>query len=271
MYLLFDIGGSQTRLAISKDGKTISGEKKFATIQNFKEAIKVIREEVFKLTNGEKIEAAAGGIAGPFDQTRSHLLNAPHLTDWINKPIKNTFEEIFRCNVFLENDAAMAGLGEAVFGSGKNSEIVAFIGIGTGVGGSRIVSKKIDKTTIGYEPGHHIINFKDNDVVYFEELVSGSGIKTMFGKNATEITDEKILDNIAQTIAFGLNNVTVFWSPEVIILGGGLIVNDKVHIEKIQYHLNNILRIYPVKPKLLKASLGDMSGLYGALAYLQKS
>ncbi len=271
MYLLFDIGGTQMRFAVSKDGKEISEVKKIPTIQNFQEALPVIRDTIFSLTNGEKIEAAVGGAPGPFDSTKSFLINAPHLTDWINKPMKETLEKILGCNVYLENDAGLAALGEATYGAGKDNSIVAFIGIGTGVGGAKIVDKKLDKTTIGFEPGHHIIKFEDGDVHYFEELVSGAGIKKLYGKTPSEINDPTIWEEIEKIIAFGLNNVAVFWSPEIIVLGGGIVLTNKISIEKIQFHLDSILRIYPTKPKIVRTKLDDMSGLYGALAYLETS
>ena len=73
----------------------------FDTPQSYSEALDLIRnfavdQPVESITNG------AGGVAGPFDQERRKLVNAPHLQDWIGKPIADDLEEIFSAPVFLE-------------------------------------------------------------------------------------------------------------------------------------------------------------------------
>src|SRR4030066_415253 len=51
---------------------------------------------------------------------------------------------------------------EKVKGAGKGFNIVAFLTIGTGVGGARIVGGKPDANVFGFEPGHQIIDLGGN-------------------------------------------------------------------------------------------------------------
>lgn len=43
-----------------------------------------------------------------------------------------------------------------------------------------------------------------------------------------------------------------------------------IPIERVRHHLKNILTIFPEHPKIEKATLGDVGGLWGALAYVKQ-
>ncbi len=274
MYLLFDIGGTKMRLAKSEDHKKVSSIEIVKTPQNFQEGVDLFARIADKLADGKKITVAAGGMAGPLDNQKSKLLNAPHLPGWIEKPLKKTLAKNIGSNVYLENDAALSGLGEATYGSGQGYKIVVYITISTGVGGARIVNSHIDTNALGFEPGHQIIE-KDgvlcptcNMPGHLEGYVSGTAIKKRFGKNPEEIKDPKVWDDIAELLAIGLNNTIVHWSPDIVILGGS--VMKSLSTENIKGHLKNILTIFKEAPILKKTALGDTGGLYGAMALLNQ-
>lgn len=161
MYLLFDIGGTNIRLAISKDGKTFGNPKIFSTPKSFNDGMRFIKKEALEISGGKKIKAVAGGIAGHLDKNKTKLAGSPNLPAWVGKPLKRALEDSFGAPVVLENDASVVGLGEAVFGAGKGKSIVAYITVSTGIGGARIVDGRIDKSSSGFEPWHQIINFDD--------------------------------------------------------------------------------------------------------------
>ena len=45
--------------------------------------------------------------------------------------------------VFLENDANVAALGEAVYGAGKGYELALYVTIGSGIGGGLVIKNEI--------------------------------------------------------------------------------------------------------------------------------
>ena len=63
----------------------------------------------------------------------------------------------------IANDTAVVGLGEAHRGAGIGYNIVTYITVSTGVGGTRIVDGRIDRRIYGFEPGHQTIDI-DNSV-----------------------------------------------------------------------------------------------------------
>jgi len=274
MYLLFDIGGTKMRLAISRDGRTFDEPSIVNTPRDFEEGMALFEKITLKLSNKEKINAVAGGIAGPLDREKTKLINSPNISGWFNKPLKKTIQRLVNAPVFIENDAAIIGLGEAVVGAGKRTGIVVYITISTGVGGVRIVDGKIDRNSFGFEPGHQIIVIDGNPCScsgngHLESYVSGSVIEKNMGKKGEIIKDSAFWDEVTKYLAIGLNNTIVHWSPDIVVLGGS--VMESISIDRVRFYLKKVLKIFPQSPPVEKAKLRDLGGLYGALIFLQQS
>ena len=271
MYLLFDIGGTNMRLAISSDGKTVSEPTIVPTPPDFQDGLKTIKNIAGQLTGGQKIEGVAGGIAGPLDKGKTMLVKSPHIGEWINKPLKVELETIFKVPVFLENDANLGGLGEATAGAGIGYSIVAYLTVSTGVGGVRLVNGKIDENSLGFEPGHQIIIPEGNlcqcgGKGHLEAYVGGFYLEKIYGQKAEKLHDSAIWDQVAKYLAIGLNNATVHWSPNIIVLGGS--VMDSIPLQKVRTYLQEFLTIFPDCPETTLSKHGDLAGLYGALSLL---
>jgi len=269
MFLVFDIGGTNMRLAVSRDGKNIAEPKILKTPKDFDEGMLLFKKTALDLSGGEKIKAAAGGIAGPLDGKKERLTNSPNLPGWINKPLKENVEQFIDAPAHIENDAAVAGLGESLVGAGKGYAIVAYITVSTGVGGARIVDGKIDRNAMGFEPGHQIIEINGPLCPtcgihgHLEGYISGSALINKYGKKPQDIMDSKVWDEIAYYLALGVHNSLLHWSPDVIVLGGSMMKN--ISLEKVKENLDKILTIFPKAPLIKHAELGDKGGLYGAL------
>lgn len=272
MYLLFDIGGTNTRIALSSDGKRLDKKISFPTPESFDEIIARMQGLAT-----EKITGIAGGIAAPLNREKTRLENHSNLpASWVDIPLKQMLEDTFQAPVFLENDAAVVGLGEAVVGAGKGKRVVVYITVSTGVGGVYIMNEEIVESAHGFEPGHQIIDFQAAEPIcpgcqrpgHLEAYVAGPAIEKRYGKKPEEIFDEKIWDEIAKILAVGLNNTLMHWSCDMIVLGGS--VMKSLPIEKVQQHLNALMIIFPRKPVLALRTLESVGGLYGAMALLNK-
>src|SRR3989344_3687759 len=175
-YLLFDIGGSKTRIAISFDGDYFGEPRIIDTPESFEEGMVQI-EKIAKEMKNENIGLIVGGIAGPLNSEKSMVINAPNIPGWNNKPLKAELEKRLQAPVMLENDVALIGLGEALEGAGKGYEIVAYMTVSTGVNGVRIVDGKIDRSVFGFEMGHQILDFdKSTFSGGFENMISGKAL-----------------------------------------------------------------------------------------------
>lgn len=269
MYLLFDVGGTKTRMAILEHGEPLKLTTITDTPQNFEEGMTLIKQLGYASLKNGHLKGVCMAIAGSLTPQKDALVNAPHLPDWANKPLKQRLNEIFGCLVLLENDAALAGLGEALHGAGQGYKIVAYMTISTGVGGAKIVNGKIDQSAEGFEPGHQIIGYHDDVAVELEQLVSGTALEKHFKKKPEEIKDEQIWSQVAKNLAVGLNNIVLTWSPDIIVLGGSLM--ESIPLEKVNLDLKQLVKIFPLIPKVVKGQLDDLAAIYGGMEYLKNN
>ena len=275
-YVLFDIGGTKTRVAISEDLQSFSAVESFKTPAKFDDGVEKIWDTIQKLTKNEVI-AMAGGLRGLINEQKTGIHNDAILTNWVGKDLVAALQKCIDVPVFLENDTAVAGVGEAVFGAGREMEIVAYHTVSTGVGGVKVENGDIDDASIGFEPGHQILDIDrtilgEDITPTLENLVSGTALAERFGVKAYEIPQSDIVWNeLADYLAQGLRNTILYWSPDVIVLGGAMIMGDPaIEIDDIRKYTVESLDGYVTAPLITKAELGDHAGLYGAMAILER-
>lgn len=276
VFIVFDIGGTKTRVAVSHDGKTFDEPKVAATPKNFDEAMISFKKLADEARGGLAVRALCGGVPGTLSRDGASIFKLPNLPEWNGKDIKSELKKMFDAPAYIENDAALIGLGEAVNGAGRGYGIVVYITVSTGVGGARIEDGVIDKKSFGFEPGWQIINFadlnKDQSGGYLGRYISGNALEEKFGKPAKDIVDEDVHDDLSFYLACGLHNTILHWSPDVVVLGGPIIMNHRLMpLAKVEEHLRVLLSEFPEIPVIKKAELGDFGGLHGALVFLSKN
>ena len=263
MYLLFDIGATNMRIAVSHDGETILEQKIIPTPSDFTEGIKAFKNCARELCGDMIINAAAGGVPGILNKDKTVLLSAPNLEKWEDVFLKEALEKALDVPVHLENDAALGALGEAVFGAGKDKRIVAYFTVSTGVGGARVTDGKLDEGAFGFEPHRQIVD-GTHKLGYY---ISGNGIKKRYGKSPEDIEDPAMWEEAARWLAIGVNNAIALWSPEIFVLGGA-VMRHRISVADVKRQVEEFGN-FPEFPEIVAAQLGDMSGLYGALALVR--
>jgi len=275
-YLLFDVGGTNTRVTVSEDLKSFETPKKFKTPKKYDEGIEQIVAAAKELAP-KGFEGIGGGIRGTLNHDNTELVMEYTLSDWVEKPIHKELEKKLKGKVFLENDAALSGLGEANFGAGKGHEIVVYHTVSTGVGGAKIENGKLDNSYYGFEPGRQVIDV-DRTVLgedvppTLENLVSGTAVENRIGSKPYDIPQEDALwDQLAFYLVNGLRNSVMYWSPDIIVLGGSMILGDpRILLEDIQRHAEIVIGEDIPLPEIVTAKLGDYGGLYGAMSLLSE-
>lgn len=273
MFILFDIGGTKTRVASTTDLRSILHVEKFDTPLRYQDGLSVISEAIKRVSSGEIITALAGGIRGPLNHEKTGIVSEKVLIDWVGRSVTGDLSTKFDAPVFLENDTAIVGLGEVVYGAGKGYDIVAYHTVSTGVGGARYIHGKLDEVSVGFEPGHQILDI-DRTILgahvapTLENMVSGNALEKRRGMKPYEISqDDHVWNELARNLAYGLKNTIVYWSPDTIVLGGSMIVgNPRILLEDIIRHTEEALDGLVQCPRILDATLKDEGGLYGAMA-----
>lgn len=268
MFFLFDVGGTKIRMA-GADSNGFVGEPVIAaTPKDFDAGVRLLKETYQTVCKSQSPVAVIGGLAGSYDRGHTTLVSGSNIASWVGKPVKEILEHELAAKVTLENDAALAGLGEAVMGAGKDFEIVGYMTVSTGVGGARITNKTIDRHVFGFEPGFQIVDM-DRSLCSrctrpdLSAHISGRGIEDHYGRRAETITDASVWEGVAAALAVGLTNTILHWSPDVMVLGGS--VMQSVSIERVRELVKEFLHVYAEIPPIERAQLGDVGGLQGAL------
>lgn len=268
MYLSIDVGGTKTRIDASEDLRTIVKHYHFSTLKSPNELVKKIKY-LFSHIDGIIL-----GLPGVLNKEKSELINSPNLNkSWVNLNFKELLKEL-TSNIFCQNDAALAGLAEAVLGGGKNYNIVVYLTISTGVGGVKIINKQIEQNNFGFEPGHQIIIENGRPCSCgqrgcLKAYVSGSAFQEIYKKEPKFCTNQNYWNKYAKYLGQGLINIITIWSPEILILGGSMLNEPIYFFNPLMEYLKNNLKIVPM-PQIKISQLKDDAGTLGGFLYLKQ-
>ncbi len=267
---LFDIGGTKTRVSITRNGTTFRRALVYPTPRHYRQGIQQLDNAIRTIADGWKISRIIGSIAAPLDTKHTKTIAAANLSNWFGFPITADLHHRFQVPVRLENDAALAGLGEATRGAGRGYRIVAYLTLSTGVGGVRIVRQSIDDSAVGFEPGNIVVSQTKDKVIQLDTLISGAGLSRRYRQAPELLKGRAVWRELEHNLALGLTTVTALWSPHIIVLGGAIGRSPQLQLKNVRSIVRRTLLHLPEPPKIVKGTLGDVAGLWGAMALLKK-
>src|SRR3989344_5374680 len=262
-YVGFDMGATSMRVArVMAEG--IGESQKIATPRDVQEGVRLLARLIHECAEGEPLAAVAGGV--PAVVSEGHMYRAPNQEGWTNFNMREALAEALGVPVQIHNDADLAALGEAVYGAGTGKRIVAYVGVGTGIGTSRVVEGRIDNGVYDFEAGHQIIEVSGTGTL--ESLASGGAFSKRFGVHPKDVPREEY-ERMTPVLAAGIYNMILHWSPEVVVLGGSM-MNEANGYRKgeIVSALGKLPAIYPALPEIRLSQMKDDAGLHGARALL---
>lgn len=152
VYLIGDIGGTKTHLALY-DGKVLS-DQKFSSGDY--DCLAAIAKEF--LANGEKIEKACFGIAGPVRNGRCQATNLPWVIDAVDLGKELGVECVYLLNDLEANAWGINALSEdQLYTLNKGDDVkgnCALISAGTGLGEAGIYYSGAEHRPFATEGGH---------------------------------------------------------------------------------------------------------------------
>lgn len=286
-FIGIDIGGTNIRAAILDEDHNIIGKFKFTNkvCLGPEINIKKLCNDIKEKWSHYDIKAIGVGTPGPLDLKKGIIKNPPNLKGWENFEIKAFMEKEFSLPVIVNNDANVAAFSEATIGAGKSAQSVYFITLSTGVGGGFIYQGKIVNgfNNIAAEINNMIINedsYRHADLNQggLEGQCSGESIsriatakfstamscKDVFDSAKNGNTDcRQILDNWVLNVAKAIANIVVVVDPEVIVLGGSVILHNQTYLEKIKTQVDFFV-FNSVDVNIKLAEIGDDTGLIGS-------
>jgi glucokinase len=247
------------------------------------------------------------GAAGMVNREKGVLLNAVNLG--LNEvSLTEPLSQQYGVPAKLGNDVEVATLGELRFGAGKGCDHFVCIFVGTGIGSGVVVDGKILRGATGTagEIGHTVI-YPGGRVCgcgahgCLEAYASRGAIARLVASEIARGVESSVQDKIDPTkgilrskalsqaleqgdplvkravleaanyMGIGLVSIINFFNPKRIILGGGLIEASDMYFKTVcEVAAQRCLPIARKKLDIVKAALGDNSGIIGAAMLLAK-
>ena len=246
-YLGIDLGGTNVRVAkISEDGKILAQVKGPSYGQEGPAKVMANIKEMVRDIPGWKDCAGIGvGVPGPVDTKAGTMVLSTNLPGFAGYPFADEMSKEFGMPAFLDNDANVAGLAEAVVGAGKGLSTVFYVTISTGIGGVLVVDGKTvsGKHGFGGEIANIIIDRNREKVNYLnigaiENEASGTAITRKYEQLSGEriahtgvVFDRALAgDEIAKKVKAEYEKdlgqyfatIACVCDPDIFILGGGM-------------------------------------------------
>tara|TARA_B100000686_G_scaffold39570_1_gene41002 strand:+ start:1149 stop:2006 length:858 start_codon:yes stop_codon:yes gene_type:complete len=201
---------------------------------------------------------------------------------WKGTNIFAEFKTNFDVMVSIDTDVNASAIGEYKYGAGKGCPTLVYITIGTGIGGGVLFNGKPHTGKFHLEMGHMQVpnpdNFQGVCRIHgdcWEGMASGPSIEARWGVPSTEISESHVAwEKEAELIASGIISIIANYSPDRIILGGG-VMKQKHLYHKIHSKINELWNGYTplgiVSDLVVEPELGSDSGVIGALIIGQSS
>jgi fructokinase len=228
------------------------------------------------------------GIAsfGPVDldqasPTWGHITNTPK-PRWSGCNIAGYFADRMQVPLGFDTDVNAAALAEYLYGAGKGSRSIAYITIGTGIGGGLIIDGKPVHGIAHPEMGHIVPRRHGGDREFagicphhsdcLEGLASGPAIKARWGSSLSDLPQDHAAHAIvAEYIAQLCHALFAIAAVETIVLGGGVMKTAGL-LQRVKDRAASLDGGYlPGKARhcIVAPALGDNSGITGALSLAQ--
>lgn len=214
---------------------------------------------------------------------------------WRDFGLKEAISQRWRIPAFVENDVNLLALGESWLGVGRESQNLAVLSVGTGIGAGLIVGGQLYRGAneaageVGYLPPHRsALGRRYNGFGPLEEVAAGPGLVRRAQQAlaasrdsvlsqaqklhpddiyaAARAGDDVALELMAETadyLALAVAGLATVLNPEMILLGGEMARAADLLLDPLRQRLNGLL---PVMPRLEPAGLGDRGVLLGGAA-----
>ncbi len=269
-----------------------------------------IREVQGSLGLAERALRGVGvSVPGPLDTLAGIVSFTPNLPGWVDYPVAARLSAALDgVPVFIDDDANCAGLGEAVFGAGRGHEHQVYLTISTGIGGGIIIGGRVYRgfQDAAGEAGHITIipggpECGCGNSGCMEAVASGTAIArrgrqllvqdqsaslaALAGGVPERVTAAMVFDaardgdrgctmvveDAATYLGIGLATIVQLLNPAAIVLGGGVMEQSDFFLPLVDRRMRtHLFRVQRQGVVLLKATLGEQSGLWGALQLVRQ-
>ncbi|MBI4760945.1 MAG: ROK family protein [Chloroflexota bacterium] len=286
-------GGTKFLCAVGTAPGDIRREARFPTTtpaETLRQAV-----DFFKQAERDFGRLSALGVAsfGPLDPhpaspAYGRILSTPK-PGWTNADIVGPLRSAFDLPIAFDTDVNGAALGEWTWGAAQGLETFLYLTVGTGIGGGMMANGKLLHGLLHPEMGHILLPHDRIGDPFegacpfhkdcFEGLASGPALEKRWGQRAETLpSDHPAWRLEAHYIALALVNYILTFSPQRIIIGGGVGGRDDL-LPLIRTEVQTLLNGYVQSPAvtqhmdgyIVHPALGSRAGMLGAIALARQA
>ena len=292
-----DIGGTKIAVGeVSGGGKVVARlEVETEPEKGFDYAMERIRNmlRANARATGTRISGIGIACTGPVDPFSGEIGDVDFLQGWQGHNPVQALSHEFGVQAAMENDADAGALAEAAWGAGKGKRNLLYVTVGTGIGSGLILDGRLYRGVGRSHPelGHHVVDATGPACGCgargcWESLACGPAMVGWLKAEApkdyphlTNLTAKRICElaqqgdlwarrateREANYLGIGLANLVTLFTPEIIILGGGVMNSAHLFWDGIRKVIQSSCRLVPAeKTELTTATFGADSALIGA-------
>lgn len=285
-----DLGGTKVRVAIADLAFQIYAEEMVPTDPR---GGKFVVDQIVALCwqaadhldiPRQRLKMAVIGVPGAPDDKTGAVFLAPNIAGFDTMDVTAAFEAAFGFSVMVENDVNLAVIGENWLGQGQGIDNLAYIAVGTGIGGGLMVGGQLVRGAanaageLGFLPfGADPFEPESLRSGAFERVVASIGIMERYhllsGEEATvpaiferavggEAHAVRVLDDTAKYLARGIGAIAAIANPQKVILGGSIGLRPEL-IDRVKTFLP---ACFPYPVEVEASVLGARAAIVGAAA-----
>lgn len=215
------------------------------------------------------VHAIGIGAFGPVDVRTGMILRTTPKIPWRGAKLQERISKALEVPVVTDTDVNAAAFGEFRWGAAQGCSQFLYLTVGTGIGGGGMANGELLHGLLHPEMGHLHLPRHPKDRFAgvcpahggdcMEGLICGPALaaREKRGQDADEFA--------AHYLALGLVNLNYAFSPEKIILGGGVMKRAGL-LARVKRRLRELNRGYAPLAKIERPKLGDRAGVLGAIA-----
>jgi glucokinase len=229
------------------------------------------------------VDSVGVALPGLFD-TEGRAVLLPNLHgDWVGRPIADPLADALGRPVRLINDGHAFALAEARIGAARGADDVLCIVCGTGIGGGLVLGGRLH---LGVEDragevGHHTVvedgplcgcgNHGCLETLAGARAIAAAAQQPSFDDVVASARrgDERAREAIRRAAAYigiAIANLTIFITPERVVVGGGVAEAGELLLEPLRAEVERRAgRVAPLHAiEIVRATLGADAGAVGA-------
>lgn len=304
IYFGVDIGGTTVKVGCFDENGNLHSKYEIVTRRDgdgsyiLSDIFSSIEEHIYSIDeNVESVKGIGIGVPGPVLDER--IVNGCVNLGWGTIDVEKEAKKYTNAKVKIGNDANMAALGEMFKGGAQGYNNVVMVTLGTGVGGGIILGGKLinGANGAGGEIGHIPVVHNATEqcgcgkygcleqvasatgiVKYAKKLIENTDMQSTLRSEinitakdvfeAAKIGDEMSVDVIEQVgfyLGTALANIACVIDPEIFVIGGGVSDAGEILLDVIRKTYKEKAFKASRETKIVKATLGNDAGIYGAV------